>query len=180
MARAGRKRKLVRRHPNGQPFVSVAKQEEETKSVALEARVRVYGVTKEAAVKDMKSTTWLGAMLATKEISETQYAAANRLIELKRDYDRCFPPSQDVPEAGILDRVRGRSVNERSEDEEAAEDRRIRKQWDEAIGALNEASHNPDHMRSVISAGVFEDRDVRSYAPTLRVGLSAVARTFSL
>ena len=175
MARPGRKRKKGRRQPNGQPHRSAKAIRDEAVSVVLEARARVYGVSKEVAEK-MGDTSWLGKYEAQGHISRRQYNAGTALQELRREKNRLFPPNQDTPEAGVLDRVRGRTARfEASEEEEARQFAKIVERWDACVTAIRR-----EMADWVIEKCVFEDMEVARMLPMLRAGLDAVADTLSI
>src|SRR3990167_1739681 len=113
---AGRKRKPGVREPNGRarrpPTAAI---EAEARSVALDARMRVYGASK-AIAEGMHGTNWLAYLVATGELKQRQYDAAMGWQELCEDYHKLHPVKR-YPEAGNLDRGGGYDGTEDGDDE---------------------------------------------------------------
>src|SRR3990167_9560626 len=103
---AGRHRKPGVREPNGRarrpPTAAI---EAEAMSVALGARMRVYGASK-AIAEGMPGTSWLAYLVATGEIEPRQYEAAMGWRDLDEQYHKLHPIKR-YPEAGNLDRGGG-------------------------------------------------------------------------
>ncbi len=97
MARPGRKRRQdVKRYPNQQPVRSLAQIEAETKSVAVEARMRHHGLNKHQA-KRPDAGSVQGRLLMDGFLDEYDDDALTRFAQLRRDYMRAI----DSPPASI-------------------------------------------------------------------------------
>jgi hypothetical protein len=135
----GRARRNVGpREPNGRASRKIADvqsrdwlAEKEARSVAVEARQRVFGVTEEEA-KDPHAGTLLGRMLQRGELSQAQMDAANRYIEVKTSFQRSIgcPP--------VHDQTRPEGETTRTYEEICAEARR---KYEDTMDIVKEACH---------------------------------------
>ena len=178
--RAGRKRKEnIKRQPNGQP--SRAGQTDKIKSVALEARQRVFNVRSEDAGKPEAGSAIGRAYLlpGLKGISGKQYNAALISADIITTYYRVKGYPRPTPQALDMFRVVGLSTKTVNEDRiKAAEADYMRLQ--KAMRATNQPYATAS---SVISQSIIEDIDMHNWPAHmmryLRETLDAIHNEFS-
>ena len=177
---AGRKRLKSSsddREPNGRlsrrvEAVEARKEEtaKEARQTATEARVRLFGVPKEVAHKEIAGTV-VGRLRIGKEISEKQYQAAIRACRVKNDYERAlgltkanafkFLGSTDNYEEWYAEKLAG---------------------WDALKAAVREAqcelSNRGANLYGALDYVVFQDQDLIHMLCDLRICLNVLHRHF--
>lgn len=152
MSRAGRKRKLVKRQPNGQPYRPPA----DAREVVIDARMRHFKVTKQRAVEQ-----WAGyefGRMAMKGLfghpSDAQRAvdAVEEYVQAVADYMRVKAPQMPMPRAMDYMAGRGTSLSAGPSD---AQVRRIVIRYEDAIAKLAPAG---GIARMAFHDVVFHDR----------------------
>ena len=177
--RAGRKRKEnIKRQPNGQP--SRAGQTDKIKSVALEARQRVFNVRSEDAGKPEAGSAIGRAYLlpGLKGISGKQYNAALISADIITTYYRVKGYPRPTPQALDMFRVVGLSTKTVNEDRiKAAEADYMRLQK-----AMRATDHPYAAASSVIAQAVIEDHDMGNWPKHmtcyLKDTLDAISKEF--
>lgn len=111
MAKAGRKRKTVKRQPNGQPYRPPA----DPREVVIGARLRQFGYSKEKATHPWAGYE-LGRMVLAGLFGPPQendahraIAAAEQYVQIVADYMRHKCPGQPMPKA--MDYLAGRGTS---------------------------------------------------------------------
>lgn len=168
MGKAGRKRKAGKRHPNGQLVRAKPKQRErDARRTALDARVRVHGVSA-AEASDQKAGYVLGRLELAGHITAEQHDTGLRWIEIVLDFSRAHEIPMRTPRAVDLNAVKGQAL---SGDLSAASRKRIRDRYDDGFAALTGAG------RAALDA-VNECclRDEIVLLLPLRLGLDALGR----
>lgn len=146
-------------------------------SVVQEARRRVFGLSKTVAER-MPSTSVLGRLRATGEVSQAQYDAGARYGEVVRLHDQLLG-AKGFPSAGNLDRTAGHDGGEESA---AARLRYLEamSRYDNARSALREASGEDRMASSVVDAVCVNDWDLPDMTPSLRIGLNKLVRSMGI
>jgi hypothetical protein len=94
--KGGRPRKVgVDREPSGR--IAKGSESEKVMKTAVDARMRLFGITYEAA-RSQEGGTTVGRMYLAKEITIDQYRAAERYTEVKNAFQRAIGA---VPDAGV-------------------------------------------------------------------------------
>lgn len=177
---AGRKRLKAGprdREPNGQlsrRVEAVEGRREETareaRKTAVGARMRLFGVPKEVAHKEIAGTV-VGRLRIGKEISEEQYQAAIRACRVKNDYDRAL---------GLTKANAAKFLG--STDNYADWYREKIDSWDAVRAAIRlaqcEQSNFGTNLFGALDYVVFEDQDLMHMLGDLRLCLNALNRHF--
>lgn len=146
MARAGRKRKQgVKRQPNGQPSRSVYREEEAALTTVVEARMRLYGISKERAKLDLAGYE-IGRMALAGVFGDNPapyIAAVQEYVTATADYMRIKNPQQPFPRA--MDYLAGRGASLKAEPALKTVDR-IERRYEQLHARLRRADAN-DRIR---------------------------------
>lgn len=135
MAKAGRKRKAVRRYPNGQPVHA------DPREVVVASRMRQFGFS-----KDRAKSGWAGyeigrmalqGVFGPDHIAQKAIDAVEDYVQAMADYMRYKCPGQPMPKA--MDYLAGRGIALTEEPSEA-KIRRIVVRYNDALGKLAGAS----------------------------------------
>lgn len=184
MARPGRKRNAVTlRETNGRPQrPSRPETEKEVKSVVMQARQRVFGVSKHIA-DAMPETSWLGRLAAFGQanggISRRQYEAA---LEYQKVCERLrrLHPVKGYPTPGDLNKSGGHDNSDPFSEESVAAYRKAQDQFNACDMALR-GSHSTDvRVASVVKHVVLDGAELHTEVDTLRIGLNALAKVLKI
>lgn len=148
------------------------------KSVALEARQRVFGISAELA-QSMPETSSLGKLKVQKEITQRQFDAAGEYAKLMMTYDRLFPIKPLQP-AGDLDRGGGYDASEGTDEWYIQHFRKTSRTVASCRDALMEADRTDSRCSRTVANVVFNDAYMPHLVGPLRLGLNALARVFDL
>ncbi len=181
MTKAGRKRKFVKRQPNGQP--SRIGQAGEIKKTAVEARQRVYSMSKEDAELPI-STDPIGMLARLGQqgggISKSQANAALQYEEDRREYLKAIEPPKD---AGCMDlnKVTGRPlIDEHAQMERA---KKTIRRYNKVTSVIQEAQNSLRgrvNLFGALDAIVMRKQAAHHLIGDLRVALNALVRHYGL
>jgi hypothetical protein len=174
--RKGRKRKFVSRHPDGRPHQkSPYTREQEARSVALEARQRVFGLNKTDADRQEAGSV-LGRLLITGEISRRQFDAAFAYEDARGKYLAALMV-RPQRSAGDLNRSPGHDSSEGDEPTYVRWSSQAVKRYQAMRRRILTCG---DPFAQMVLDGCIEGRDMlttsRGNLGTLRMALNAVAR----
>jgi len=170
--RAGRKRKLTIRYPNGRALAKPHHARVESMlAVAIEARQRVFGLSVENATR-VEAVDLLGRLRLSGEISEAQHAAGLAYAQEREDYHRVML-SRPVPSAGDLERQPGFDGSDGSSPGYVAWCQGVEADYKAMRRALMETG---DSLASMVVDGIIDGTAMWDFLGTLRVGLNALAR----
>lgn len=178
MARAGRKRKAVKREPNGQaqrPNRKTA--EDEVMSVAKTYRERVLSVPKDELLNQMAGS-FIGRLCISGEISVSQYDAAQSFIEDYRNNAMAIRAPRD-PGSVDYNRVQGGSLDAES----VAFYQRATSRWRSAFEAVQSRQNElrgAGALYAALQYCVLEDKALPHLLGWLREGLNALVRHYGL
>jgi len=197
MKRRGAKRKLANREPNGRAQRSRPEMRENMRSVALEARERVFGVSKQTA-EDMPESAFLGRLRADNiaferaaksggtrrgdvppGITARQYDAATDYQELIRNWDRVHL-LKGYPEAANMDRGGGYDSSDGTDPFYLDWVRRICDTKQNCDDVLRDAAKVDWRVPIVIEAVVMHGNRAPDMLGTLRIGLNALANALNI
>lgn len=175
--RKGRPRSTGQRHPSGKVKQPTERALAElNRSVVLEARQRVYGLSEEDARRD-EAFVVLGRLFFTREISRQQYDDGWRYAEIVANYRRAIM-AKGVPSAGDLDRSRGHDGSDGTDPAYVARCKRDIAIYKQVRRSILEA---PDPLaQTIIDAVVIEGKDMPSFVGTLRIALNAVGHAITV
>lgn len=178
--RRGRKRKAAAaRRPSGRiNYGSQKEREEDMKRTMLEARERVFGLSRKAA-ETMPETSILGHLAATGEISRRQYEAAARYTEIVREHDILLG-AKGLPRVADFDRVSGHDGDEGDGAAYQARYRNAMARYDRCRAALRDASREDRMAGSVVDAVSVNNWGLPDLTPSLRIGLNHLARALDV
>ena len=174
--RKGRPRKQA--EARLQPNYPDARKEADAISVAIEARSRMFGLPLSQTPKSI-STSFLGRLRATEQLSERQYEAAKQYQDLMHQVAR-FHMLRGFPNAGDLDRGGGYDDSDGTEEDYVAKFRSTMSLEERCRIALNEANHSDDRTGSAVQFVVLQDYEQPHLVGALRIGLNALARVFGI
>lgn len=183
MSKRGRKRKAGKREPNGRLSrrkadvqVRIGEVAKEARSVAIEARMRVFGMTKEQASKTTSGFA-LGRALDAMEAlgggrTATHLAAADCYLEDYRLYHR---HKLGVPVPGD----RKPSAPESDADYEKLA-KTARERWDAAQGVISDVCREVGTRlpATAVENIIIRDIDMPNLHGDLRLALNALARHY--
>lgn len=178
MARRGRKRRAgVKREPNGRASRSkpvTAAQAQEAKSVVINYRQRIYGLTPDQA-KDAKAVLELGRLWLRKMINERQQEAGERFRVITFRHRRAIVAIADPINSAPMERVGGGVQAETISDEQIAA---IRAEFDACENALRAAGR----MARIVTENVcVSDLPCHeTQLKPLRQGLNALVEVYGL
>ena len=173
--RAGRKRKLTVRYPNGR---GVAKplhaRVDAMLEVVLEARQRVFGLSPEHAsqVEAVDALGRLRLLGNDNGISESQYEAGKVYAATREDYHRVML-ARPVPSAGDLERQPGFDGSDGSSPGYVDWCQEVEADYKTMRRALLECG---DALASMVVDGIIDGVAMFDFVGTLRVALNALAR----
>lgn len=177
---AGRNRKPGRRHPNGQlKTLNHSERPERMQAVALEARQRVYGLTKAQAAQTDVESSFLGRLYAMREISKRQYDTASAYLELCREYDRLHPV-RGFTEAGNLDRGAGYDASDGTEEWYLKRFWRVTQKYAACHQALRATQTVDIHAQQITDNVVLKRYEMPAHVASLRIGLNALAKPLDI
>lgn len=178
--RRGRPRKTTaKRHPDGTVHRrSQAQIEQDTVSVAIQARQRVFGVS-ESDAKAMQETSFLAQLRVQDEISQRQYDAAMTYQALIEDYYHLYP-IRKLAAAGDLDRGGGFDASDGTDPDYIERARKITGMVSQCREALNDANKVDGRTRAVIENVVIRRTRQPWLVEPLRLGLNVLANVFNL
>jgi len=186
----GHKRKAGKREPNGRLSRKTAdvseryrdgldKEERDTISTGLSARVRVHGVKPEHS-RDQLAGSFVGRLCLTGELSRVQYDAAMSYMEdwhaNLRAIQAAIPP---WPNAIDLNATKGRAVGP----ENIARAQRSVQAWRAARAAVQERQNElrgAGNLFGALDHCVLRDHDHPHLVGSLREALNALARFYRL
>lgn len=181
MGRAGRKRKIGKREPNGQ--LSRRKSDKQVRRsieqadimfVARDARERIHGVAKENSGTELGGTA-IGRMFLRGIIGRRHLDAAKAIADRRDAYSRAIGIGRCEPQAVDLNAVHGRSG-----DSMTAEMARFHiEKWDQIVDALDAAGRR-GHLYAVVWSIVISDRDNLRDADLLKIALDAAGDAIGL
>lgn len=171
------RRKRGRREPNGRlsrrkDDVSerVSEVEREAKSVVIDARVKMWGMSREEAGKSTAGY-FLGRLAAGKEVSPAQLTAAQYLIADRDAYQRAI-----LSPGALAERHVGTG------DETSYEKfcKRAKERWEAANEVIDECcrEQKTDLPKQAIDMIVYRDISVSSHVGALRIVLNALSRHY--
>lgn len=169
----GRPKKNVdRREPNGR-----AARTKDPRITALEARMRIFGLTREQAM-DQKAATNLGrlAMLGRGDgISADQYEAALRYLDVRNDYNK------SLLSPGAYYEANG-SVDSSDPEQYAAWCERVKLAYDGAHKAIQEAQnqHRNENLWAALQYVIIKDKTMPHMLGAARLVCNALHRYFIL
>jgi hypothetical protein len=184
----GRKRQMGKREPSGRlsrKAVDVTarlrdaldRDERDTISVGVEARVRVHHVEPELS-RDQRAGSFVGRLCMTRVISQHQYEAAMNWLTDSENYSWavCAPKR---PNAIDLNRVHGSPTRL----ENVALVKRIMARYKGASMAVRDAQlelRNRGNLFGALEALVLRDIELEHMVPDLRCALNSLVRFYGL
>lgn len=169
----GRPKKNVdRREPNGR-----ASRSRDPRITALEARMKIFGITREQAM-DQKAATNLGrlAMMGRADgLSQDQYEAALRYLDLRNDYSKSIlSPGAHFDSNGAVD----------SSDPDAYADwcNRVKTSYENAREAIQEAQneHRTENLWAALQYVIVEDQMMQHLLGSARLVCNVLHRHFMI
>ncbi len=176
MTKRTRRKHKARRHPSGQTVQTGAAVERETKSVAEDARMRHYGLSKIDAGKQ-EAATAIGRLRLTGEISPAQYKDAKRYLDVVLAYQQAIGAPRELGSAGDLERCGGYDARAGDDPEYIERCAIDRGNMGLARRVLLEVGSLPGNalVPFAVNAWVLEDEESWSTICELRIGLNALA-----
>lgn len=185
MGKRGPKRKPGNREPSGRLSRKAgdrkdlaAREEDENRSVAVEARVRRHGIKKTEAL-DQRAGSVIGRWQMYGIISKPQYEAA---LQYQSDAYRYSIMAGGPKPANAQDLNAVHGFDGADPDKRLQQDRHIRAQFDGALRVVVEATlTNDGDPAGALAAVVMRDEgDEKKHAGDLRVALNALARYYGI
>lgn len=177
MAKTGRKRKTGKREPNGR--LSREGYADKIKSVAVEARERVHGMTKEEAKLPMP-TDPVGMLARFGEIDKYQYQAALQYEQDTMDYRAAMGIPSEA-RAMDLNKVQGRPLTD--EEAQAMRAQNAIKRYKAAnarIQAAQDELRGRGNLFGAIDTLVMRHTYSKHLVGDLRIALNALVRHYGL
>jgi hypothetical protein len=179
-SKGGRRRKvLVLREPNGRAVrKSQAEQERDTRSVCVEARQRVYGLTENAA-KDKEAGYALGRLFMAGEITKEQALAGEEYERICRSYDRAMV-ARGVRSASDFAGPGGYDGDDGTDEGYVKACNAARSKWAESQHALMHASEQTldAYVTYAVNSWAADNNEAWGFLGSLRTGLNALAKLY--
>lgn len=177
MTKAGRKRKSGKREPNGR--ISRVGYSEKMKSVAIKARERVHGMSKEEAKKPLP-TDPVGMLVRFGELDGHQYQAALQYEQDSLDY-RAAIELPNAVKAMDLNKIQGRPLTDEEEQAERAQRAVSRfKAANDRIQAAQNELRGKGNLFGATDTMIMRQVYAKHLVGGLRVALNALVRHYGL
>lgn len=180
MARAGRKRKIAKREPNGRvqrpagDYRDIEK--ERVMAPMIEARARVYGLPIDRA-RDTKAETVIGRWCLQGEITQRQWEAAEMYLKDVRDYSRAIHAPKGARSA-LAASVPGYDGEESQYDIQRVV--RAKKRYADVLTTLVGVDLDHPGCSAAVANVVLTGEDLRDLVGKVRLALNALANLYKI
>lgn len=184
MGKRGPKKRHGKREPNGRLSRTVTaradamnQEQRDTMSVAIEARQRVWGLSRDAS-RDQMAGSAIGRYCLAEKIKLEQYDAAMAYLAEREEYHRYIVPPRP-PGAVDPNATHGRALTEENE----ARVRHVMASWATTNAAIRDAQlaiRNDGNLRGAIDAVLIRDVQLDHLLGDIRIALNALARRYGL